>query len=622
MSAELDTMHLALHEERAKREALELVLSQLQDANISLQRKWHQTRETMVPSAWASPAASPPGDEPHAWKAAATDLSATPQVESSANGKVVDESVLAPPPSTARVGERLGWLHLRLREVSLPLGAPGDVPNGASVDDVFVCICVSTEHKVHSHKLAADGVFLSGGQAFLLPISTRSIGHDVSSHASQSMSTPDDASGGAASLCAKPMPLLLRASLMSAPMSGDAVERAATVFEVDLAQLEPFSSCDLSSPWAQASSPEIDDERRAGAISVCIEWRPMPDEATDGVPRGELGFPLSARGPRAASNESPTASTANGRSSPDAVEGALVALKLRRWNRLLASCTSLAELPSSTLRALLLSGVPSEHRGHVWEQVAGASSLRPRFSPRADSVHRLSAAEVRPRRLPSLECGAECAEVIERDLLRTFPEHPHFCTSESSLVPALRRVLRAQAVYLPDVGYCQGLNFIAGVLLLHCDEPTAWALLVTLCDKLLRGYHEPSMSGLHRAQGALIQTLQQAVPRVYGHLSEHNVPVKEYSTGWFLCCFIDVLQLPVALRVWDLLFSEGEALLLRATVALYILAEEPLMEGHDFDDTENEGGLLRILQCEPERLMRAACEPKLERLAAQALGCE
>jgi hypothetical protein len=46
---------------------------------------------------------------------------------------------------------------------------------------------------------------------------------------------------------------------------------------------------------------------------------------------------------------------------------------------------------------------------------------------------------------------------------------------------ALRRVLRAYSYYDPEVGYCQGMNFIAGMFLTQMNEEEAFWLLVCKC---------------------------------------------------------------------------------------------------------------------------------------------
>ena len=50
---------------------------------------------------------------------------------------------------------------------------------------------------------------------------------------------------------------------------------------------------------------------------------------------------------------------------------------------------------------------------------------------------------------------------------RTFPSYPYFSLAVRIGQQALERVLHAYAVRDPEVGYCQGLSFVAGMLLIH-----------------------------------------------------------------------------------------------------------------------------------------------------------
>lgn len=58
---------------------------------------------------------------------------------------------------------------------------------------------------------------------------------------------------------------------------------------------------------------------------------------------------------------------------------------------------------------------------------------------------------------------------IEKDLARTFPSHPVF--QDGQLGKGwLFNILRAYSIYDMDLGYSQGMAFIAGSLLLHIPD--------------------------------------------------------------------------------------------------------------------------------------------------------
>lgn len=56
-------------------------------------------------------------------------------------------------------------------------------------------------------------------------------------------------------------------------------------------------------------------------------------------------------------------------------------------------------------------------------------------------------------------------KIIQRDVSRTFPNSEMFCKESGQR--ALERVLRAYSLYDAELGYCQGLAFLVGPLLLN-----------------------------------------------------------------------------------------------------------------------------------------------------------
>jgi hypothetical protein len=75
----------------------------------------------------------------------------------------------------------------------------------------------------------------------------------------------------------------------------------------------------------------------------------------------------------------------------------------------------------------------------------------------------------------TIQAGAKNADagshLIDVDIPRTFPDLNDFFAQMDSISENLREVLTAFKCMRPDIGYCQGMSHIVGMLLLHCGPP-------------------------------------------------------------------------------------------------------------------------------------------------------
>merc|ERR1719197_607865 len=74
-------------------------------------------------------------------------------------------------------------------------------------------------------------------------------------------------------------------------------------------------------------------------------------------------------------------------------------------------------------------------------------------------------------------------EDIEKDVDRTYPNHTLFACRESSGQKSLRNVLTWYAALDPEIGYCQGMGFIAAMLLTYMTEEDAFYTLVAVLHR-------------------------------------------------------------------------------------------------------------------------------------------
>ncbi|XP_058799583.1 uncharacterized protein LOC131669035 isoform X2 [Phymastichus coffea] len=150
----------------------------------------------------------------------------------------------------------------------------------------------------------------------------------------------------------------------------------------------------------------------------------------------------------------------------------------------------------------------------------------------------------------------------------------------------LRRVLLGYARWNKSVGYCQGLNVLAALILqvVDRDEAGAVKVMIYLIEGVLpEGYFADSLRGLSVDMAVFRDLLRMRVPRLSRHLESLQNDPKDKATGssyeppltnvftmqWFLTLFCHCLPQDVVLRVWDLIFLEGNDVLLRTALAIW-----------------------------------------------------
>lgn len=134
------------------------------------------------------------------------------------------------------------------------------------------------------------------------------------------------------------------------------------------------------------------------------------------------------------------------------------------------------------------------------------------------------------------------------------------------------RVLRAYALRNPVIGYCQGMNFIAGLLLLVTDEETAFSVLCHMCEEVNPLCYSPRMLGTKADMQALEEILHDEVPVLYRHCASMHLLLELWAAQWFLVYFINVFPPFTALRIIEvrvLRHTEG------SVMSYYLMCPHP-----------------------------------------------
>ncbi|ODA77280.1 hypothetical protein RJ55_06907 [Drechmeria coniospora] len=340
-----------------------------------------------------------------------------------------------------------------------------------------------------------------------------------------------------------------------------------------------------------------------------------------------------------------------------------LARRRKKWVTYMKDCALMTDrpirfpAPNAKTKRFVRKGIPPDWRGAAWFYYAGGPAILAKHSGLYDKLVLKQAKQVD-------------VEAIERDLHRTFPDNIQFKPSaryggpsvdrgsqftaagstssdddgsfgppgeadEPVIISSLRRVLHAFAVYNPRIGYCQSLNFLAGLLLLFVEtEEQCFWLLNVITIIYLPGTHDMSLEGSRVDLGVLMTELRDTMPAVWDKIggelegnpdssrpgtsksirkplpkmrrrdlprlsTERLPPITMCMTAWFMSCFIGTLPIETTLRVWDVFFYEGSKTLFRIALAIFKTGEAEIKAVSDPME------MFGVVQSMPRRMVDA-----------------
>lgn len=300
----------------------------------------------------------------------------------------------------------------------------------------------------------------------------------------------------------------------------------------------------------------------------------------------------------------------------------------KKWIALMREGGIMTEKPnrfpprSAKVKRFVRKGIPPEWRGQAWFYYAGGPAMVAKHPGLYDTlIEKAGSGRLSPTD----------KELIERDLNRTFPDNIKFKPDppadaplvedgvqpppepETETLQSLRRVLQAFSVYNPKIGYCQSLNFLAGLLLVFMDEEKSFWMLNIITRVYLPGTHEVNLEGANVDLGVLMMSIKDSMPAIWakiggeldgtagdGKVSMRLPPITLCTTAWFMSCFIGTLPIETTLRVWDSFFYEGSKTLFRIALAIFKVGEAEIRAVSDPME------IFQVVQTIPRRLIDAS----------------
>ncbi|ORX48368.1 RabGAP/TBC [Piromyces finnis] len=325
-----------------------------------------------------------------------------------------------------------------------------------------------------------------------------------------------------------------------------------------------------------------------------------------------------------------------------------------RWNSLIKeNGGQIPQKISKKVKRFIHKGIPKDLRPACWFKYSGAEEMSKTWPRLYKYLLDTEIDDKKKGKFSTPSKMGKSIEEIEKDLYRTFPDNDKFNSNpptqkeiennkidpnaireiKNPYIKALRNILVAFSYYSIDpeqggatsdrhskytIGYCQSLNYIAGLLLLifsdakdvkfpeqsfEVEEKCFW-MMIALVDEILpiELYEETQMHGAQIEQDVLWDNLVGENGKKFGlsgvaewvaymergenihNKSKYNnwnsggtMPaLKSITLPWMLTCFVNVLPIETVLRVWDCLFTEGSKILIRVILTLFRIFKDDI----------------------------------------------
>jgi hypothetical protein len=156
--------------------------------------------------------------------------------------------------------------------------------------------------------------------------------------------------------------------------------------------------------------------------------------------------------------------------------------------------------------------------------------------------------------------------------------------ARDELIESLTSVLSVYSLHDTELGYCQGMNYVASFLLQKLPEQDAyWLLYKVMQDSAwrLRDFYLDDLKGLLFTKYAFTRLFRAYLPELHAHFMRQDVH-SDIFTEWFMTFFTFSSfprRYPLLDRIWDLLLAgRGLQYLFRVALSILYLAQQQLLE--------------------------------------------
>ena len=220
--------------------------------------------------------------------------------------------------------------------------------------------------------------------------------------------------------------------------------------------------------------------------------------------------------------------------------------RLEKWNYMLSNFDDFCKNNSAKLKKRVRKGIPDSIRAYAWQKIINLD------------------------------------EFYQKDVFQKLTDEAK-CTFFKEKYGGgqrqLYKVLVNYSKYNKEVGYVQGMGFIAALMLTYMDEERSFFMIHALMKKReLESLYLPGFPELNKKIYVLLNLQKRFIPKIYSVFRKFDVIPYSYASEWFLCLFSRNLRFNALVRIFDTFILEGYKVIYRFALAFLKTKEQKLID--------------------------------------------
>lgn len=159
-------------------------------------------------------------------------------------------------------------------------------------------------------------------------------------------------------------------------------------------------------------------------------------------------------------------------------------------------------------------------------------------------------------------------DMINLDLPRTFPNLKFFA-KDTMQYNQLKEVLTIYTLYRTDIGYIQGMSYIAATLLLYLDPYEAFYCFANIINHAwFQPFFTMDLCGINAYMNTFAHFMHENLPQVHANFARNNITPQLYLFDWVVTLFSRSFPIELVSRLWDNFLIDGHLFIIRTSIAI------------------------------------------------------